>query len=240
MRVGWNEKTIAWMEAASAFTGFHRKLAALIRPYLCLGGTLCDLGCGLGLIDLEISPWLERVTCLDTSGPALAALERLADRRGCTNLELRQGDVETLEGEWDTVLGVFFGFGDRIPRWLTHCRRGLVVVVADGERPSFGPGRPSKRYTAGYAQMLLDQAGISYQMERHALEYGQPFRSLEEAEEFGRIYSGGDRREDLRYLRGRLTATGDPDYPWYLPQEKRFSIFSIQKGAEGVLKRGSI
>ena len=160
MRVGWNEKTIAWMEAASAFTGFHRKLAALLRPHLGLGGTLCDLGCGLGLIDLELSPWFERVTCLDTSGPALAALRRLAARRGCTNLELRQGDVEALDGEWDTVLGVFFGFGDRIPRWLAHCRRGLVVVVADGAESTFGSGRPSKRYTAGYAQMLLDQAGI--------------------------------------------------------------------------------
>ena len=232
MRVGWNEKTIAWMEAASAFTGFHRKLAALLRPHLGLGGTLCDLGCGLGLIDLELSPWFERVTCLDTSGPALAALRRLAARRGCTNLELRQGDVEALDGEWDTVMGVFFGFGDRIPRWLAHCRRGLVVVVADGAESTFGPGRPSKRYTAGYAQMLLDQAGILYRVEHHALEYGQPFRSLEEAEEFCRIYSGGDWEEEFRRLRGRLTATGDPDYPWYLPREKRFAVFSVQKRAE--------
>lgn len=231
MRVGWNERTITWLEAASEFTGFHRKLAELLRPHLHPGGTLCDLGCGLGLIDLELSPWFERITCLDTSAPALAALERLAARRGCTNLEPVRGDVEELEGEWDSVLGVFFGFGDRIPQWLSHCRRSLVVVVADGGRPSFGPGHPAKRYTADYAQALLEEAGIPYRMERHGLEYGQPFRSLEEAEEFGRIYSGGSLAEDLAYLHDRLTATGDPVYPWYLPQEKRFAVFSVQKGA---------
>ncbi len=229
MRVGWNEKTIGWLRSASAFTGFHRQMAGLLAPEIAAGGTMCDLGCGVGLIDLELAPSLEQVTCVDTSAPALAALERMAEERGLSNLETRLTDVDKLEGAWDTVLSLFFGNGKQMARWLSRCRQCVVAVLAEGEAPSFGPGHPPKYNTAQRAERELAEAGVAFHMRRGALEYGQPFRSREEAQEFARVYGKDKLAEDLLYLRTRLTATGDPEYPWYLPQRKRFVIFTLRK-----------
>ena len=38
------------------------------------------------------------------------------------------------------------------------------------------------------AERELAEAGVAFHMRRGALEYGQPFRSMEEAQEFARFY----------------------------------------------------
>ena len=137
--------------------------------------------------------------------------------------------MDKLEGAWDTVLSLFFGNGKQMACWLSRCRQCVVAVLAEGEAPSFGPGHPPKYNTAQRAERELAEAGVAFHMRRGALEYGQPFRSREEAQEFARVYGKDKLAEDLLYLRTRLTATGDPEYPWYLPQRKRFVIFTLRK-----------
>jgi len=65
MLFGWDEQTIRWFLDASAYTDFHQTLARKITPYLDPGDTLCDLGCGLGRLDLELAPHVMCLTAVD-------------------------------------------------------------------------------------------------------------------------------------------------------------------------------
>ena len=63
MRMNWNDTTIKSFVSASEYTGFHEELANQIRPYIKNSKTLCDIGCGLGLIDMHLSKDLDYITC---------------------------------------------------------------------------------------------------------------------------------------------------------------------------------
>lgn len=51
MRFDWNADTIRWYQEANEYTGFFKHIAELIAPSLVGYSTLCDIGCGLGLMD---------------------------------------------------------------------------------------------------------------------------------------------------------------------------------------------
>ena len=88
----WSGDAVRWFYAASEYTGFHRALAQLCLSHLTRGGSMADLGCGLGLIDLELAGQMSQVTCIDQNPLPLRELEREARRRGIGNLEVRQAD----------------------------------------------------------------------------------------------------------------------------------------------------
>lgn len=227
MRVSWNEDTIAWMCDASAYTGYHRKLASLLRPHLSLGGTLCDIGCGLGLADLELAPDLAHVTCLDHSAPALAFLEAQVRQLGITNLTTLHQDAFSLpDRQWDTVMSLFYGNAAALPHWLPHARDKLVMILFDEEKPSFGTSHPAKRHTAQRTVEQLERKQVRYRIQRAALEYGQPFRSMADAARFALLYGNGT---DDGSLRARITETGRADLPYYVPNQKHFAIISISR-----------
>jgi SAM-dependent methyltransferase len=58
-----------------------------------------DAGCGAGHTAIKIAPHSAQVVAFDLSAQMLAQVERLANERGLTNVETRQGDVENLPFE---------------------------------------------------------------------------------------------------------------------------------------------
>lgn len=63
------------------------------------GETVLDAGCGAGHTALAFAPHSAQVTAYDLTETMLAQVERLANERGLTNIETRQGDVEALPFE---------------------------------------------------------------------------------------------------------------------------------------------
>lgn len=61
MNFDWNPRTIQWYEDANSYSGFFKKVAQRIAPKLQGYFTLCDIGCGLGLLDLELSRHLPTI-----------------------------------------------------------------------------------------------------------------------------------------------------------------------------------
>ena len=237
MNIVWTEKSIRWMAEASAFTGFHRKLAAALSELLPCKGTLADLGCGTGLIDLELARHYGRVTCVDVSAEALSALRAEADLRGIRNIETRLADAKTLSERFDDIIAVFFSDADVIVnKLLPLARAGFAAVVHVSQEGKIGPDkyRLKKTDTAAAATELLAKLGVGFQRTDMSLEYGQPFRTMEEAREFTLTYS--DRPPEAaveEYLEKNLVATGERDFPLYLPNEKHFSVISVLKRPDG-------
>src|SRR5215207_4150119 len=65
-------------------------MLALVDP----DADVADLGCGTGSLTATLAPFVRRVIGVDASAPMLAAARRRLD--GATNVDLRQGELETV------------------------------------------------------------------------------------------------------------------------------------------------
>ena len=232
MRIVWNEQTVRWFRNASAYTGYNRKLAQLLLAHIPCRETLCDVGCGLGLIDLELSPYIGQITCVDISAGVISALEQSIRQRGIANVTPVCADALSLQGQWDTAIALFFGGYTLLPAYLSRVQDRLILAVHEESKGRFGPAdhKAIKCTDVQNVKAFLDAQGIHYHLEIGALEYGQPFPDRQDAEAFVRAYSTPMRQDELdAYLSAHLQQTGQEDFPFYLPKEKKFGLFVIRR-----------
>jgi SAM-dependent methyltransferase len=233
LEIIWGERAARWFVNASEYTGYHRELADILLAFMQPGGTLCDLGCGIGLIDFALADHLKQITCVDISAEALEILEAEAARRRIGNITALRADAATLEGQWDDGLMLFFHgtLTDNIAHFLRLFRRRLFYIVhADPIDPQ-RDHRPERTKCSSVSAIQgdLDRQRINYQLFHHALEYGQPFGSLEEAIDFTRAYRLCPQGKEEGFLKARLRPAQKTreGYQYYLPHTKRFGMFII-------------
>lgn len=228
--IEWNDETIRWYEDASAYTGFHGEMQALLEPLLGREETLADLGCGLGLIDLRLAGSVQSVTCLDASDAALEYLQGNARQQGIGNLHTCRTDAYTATGLWDTVMMSFFGRPDlHIRHYLSICRDKIMAIVREAP-PLKAAYTPRKHNSVTNTQEAFDALGVRYTLTRHAMEFGQPFTSREEAVRYvGTYRKHPPDMEPEEYLAPRLMPIQHDRYAWYLPNLKRFGLFVVRK-----------
>lgn len=230
----WTDDRIRFMADAAGETDFHRRLAAELLPYLTPEDAVCDAGCGLGHLSLALSPYVRTVTAVEREQRALAVLERELALRHIENVYPCCEDVfvHRPEKPYDAMVFCFFGSMEEIlAAALRQCRGTVLAVVRDDVCHRFsGAPRAPGRHSFDAACGVLDAQGIPYTAQRAALDFPQPFRTLEDARTFLTIYGGGAPAEDD--LRAKLISTGDPDFPWQLPGVRRFGIiaFTMKEG----------
>jgi SAM-dependent methyltransferase len=243
----WNEKTLDWFKTASVYTGFHRKLASIVRPYVADCETLCDVGCGLGLLDLELAKDLRSILCVDKSEAVIGTLNELIRERDARNVVARAADVNTLTGERrDAVIMSFFGSSlEDIVRFSAICDKRMILIVhekASAARCVNAVSLRPKPFGAAEVRGFLTDRNLRFQERRAALEFGQPFKSAADARDFVRIYTDsmldatgkdGPAEQERLYgdIESRLIETGRADYPVYLPKRKRIAVFAVEKNA---------
>ena len=159
MKITWNEDTIRWYKNANAFTSFHKNVANAISK-IEGGETLCDLGCGLGLIDLELAAGVKKIDCFDISRPALDSLNDDILSMGIQNIETHLQDCETLSGKWDIALMCYFGTNE-YDRYAKLCKR-LIAVVGRPSGDELFPTkyRKNKSNTIEHTHAYLDAKHI--------------------------------------------------------------------------------
>lgn len=232
MMIVWNEQSVRWFRDASAYTGYHRKLAQILLSHMPSRASLCDIGCGAAQIDFELAKFVEHVTCIDISPEVIRAVEQQAQEQQVTNLTARCMDGAKAQGEWETVLALFHGGGDVVEKYLPLAKDQLILVTHGSLVGGFGPkGRqPVKCFDAGGIRSYLDEKGVKYHLQLEQLEYGQPFADMEDARAFVKAYCKPMEPEELEgYLREKLEHTGDSRFPYYLPKKKDLGIFVIRR-----------
>ncbi|MDO4540596.1 MAG: class I SAM-dependent methyltransferase [Syntrophomonadaceae bacterium] len=201
-------------------------------------GSLCDVGCGAGLIDYELAPHFESITCVDVSRDAVASVEQGAKRRGIKNISTRCMDADKLDGQWDTVLALFYGGTDFFAKYYPLAKDRLILATHGARKANFGPdGRKIvKCFDVAGVKQKLDELGVKYGLWVLEMEYGQPLTSLPEAEAFVKAYSMPMEQAELdEYLQAKLVSTGDEKFPYYLPNLKKFGVFVIRKDENGAV-----
>lgn len=232
MRIVWNEQSTRWFHDASRYTGYNRELKNLLLSQIPNRGTLCDIGCGAGLIDLELAPHFDRITCVDISPAALSGLQADIRELGISNIDILCTDGEALTGQWDTVIALFHGGPDACGKYFRLAREQLILVTHSSLRGSFGPEASQVRrcFDVASTEKWLEEAGVRYHLTKHSLEYGQPFRDRRDARAFLNAYTSGMTEEALeQHLSSVLVSTNDPEFPYYLPKKKEFGIFLIRR-----------
>jgi cyclopropane fatty-acyl-phospholipid synthase-like methyltransferase len=229
MNFDWNSNTIRWYQEANKYSGFFKNIAELIAPGLKDHSTLCDIGCGLGLVDLELSTHIKNITCIDINKEAIKALQKSVKDRKITNIEPRLMDCKDIDENWDVIYISFFG-SRNLEEYLPRCKK-LIAVVGKKNQTELYPEkyRTFQKNTSDEVEQALTNKGITYFLREVSFEFGQPLSSLEEAKNFVTTHSPQISPKDLAdFLAQRLIETGEQQYPFFLPRMKAMGIFEIE------------
>lgn len=233
MRFTWSGESIQWFLDASTYTGFHSILAQKIAPWLEPGYSLCDIGCGLGRIDLELASYVRKLTALDINSDVTGILKADAQKQKLHHISVICKNVTAFEGQFDVVLMSFFGKSEKDMSHYFHlCRKKMIRIVNVENKSSLYPGRHrrTKKDTASIVSQELAEQGFSYHLDTESIEFGQPFRTKAAAESFVRFHAPEIMGQELeKFLQEHLEQTGRSDFPFYLPNQKTLGIFVIDK-----------
>lgn len=240
----WERDMIMFMGRASEYADYNQRLAEKMLPWLRGDTHICDAGSGLGYLSLALSPHVGRVTAVERNPDAAAVLSENCRRLGISNVVSRCGAIADVlpEKPYDAMVFCFFGrMREILALAKTQCRGEVFVFTRNYAAHRFSAGTHPTGYE-GFPQFAdaLHKLGIPAHKETFTLEFGQPFRDLEEAHRFFRLYSKDQDKAVLTptFIRSQLTQTGREDFPLYLPHQKHlgFLHFSVKDIPETVLE----
>lgn len=223
----WSEDAIRFMEDASVYGNYHKELVQVLLPFLPENGHVCDAGCGLGHLALELAKVCRRVTAVDASA---AALKGLMAKTRPVNLSVVHGDIFAMKERYDAMVFCYFGKTEEILRIGREQQPGRILVVrrdCSVHRFSKTPVLRKEHSINGLKQ-ALERDGISFMSRNLSLELGQPFRSREDALHFFELYNKSDKQILLEDLEDKLVRTRDPVFPWYYPSVREMELIVFE------------
>ncbi len=228
----WTQEMVDFMQAAADRTEYYPKLAQLLAEKLSDASHICDAGCGIGSLSLELAKYFDRVTAADRSPEAMAALRSSIEKRKVGNIDCLTADLTAFapEEKFDAMVFCFFGRTEQILTIAKKQCRGRFAIIKKNysfHRFSLEKHRLSDE-TADDCQTILEERGIPFSREDRVFECGQPFESIGQAMRFFELYDRGDaglRTEDA--VRRQLVLTDDPEFPYYLPKKKEIGMFIL-------------
>ena len=214
----WTEESAAFWADSANYTRSYDLLAEHATAHLAPESTVFEGGCGLGPLSVALANRGHAVTGMDLSPLPLRYLRRNAAREGVW-LDIRQGDVFALlpEEVWDDAVFCFFGGVRETLSWArAHCRDKLILFKKNWNTHRFTRDAGAiRKYTYPLTLEELDKLGVAYETDVFDVDMGQPFRSLEDAVRFFRLYDPVEAMTETEVL-SRLTETDDPVFPFYL------------------------
>lgn len=134
------------------------------------------------------------------------------------------------------VFCLFGGTDEILDIAARQCGGTALVVRRDFRQHQFSTGVRMAGHTAADMEQELRRRGLTCTLRRFTLEFGQPFRSVEDALAFFRLYSRDGTVPARQELEARLQLSPWPDYPLYLPNPKPLCLLAIPAAQ---LKEGS-
>ena len=240
----WEKDMILFMRYASEYTDYNQRLTEKMLPWLSPDAHICDAGSGLGYLSLALSSYVRQVTAVERNPDAAAVLTDNCQAFGITNVISRCGAIAEVIPEtlYDAMVFCFFGQRREVLELAKRqCSGDIFVFTRNYDNHRFSAGR-HRSGLEGYPHFAddLEMLGIPVHKETFALEFGQPFRNLEEAHRFFQLYSKDQNKDVLTqsFISSRLTETGRKDFPFYMPHQKHigFLHFSVKDIPDSILE----
>ena len=233
MMFNWKPDMIRYMIDASERSDYHERLALKIATHLGFGGSICDCGCGLGYLSKAMHPYFDHITSVELAPQALQVLQTCVSRGYFPKITPVCGDVHTLQPEQPYDKMVFCLYGsvpDIFDIARRQCRGKIIIIKKNWSSHRFSVGsQPMRNYTLGKTCDLLDAYNMPYTAEACSIELGQPFRSLEDAVQFFRIYSCDPNPASITAgeVLPKLQRQDSEEFPYYLPEAKKLGILVV-------------
>ena len=229
----WNAEKIRFMEDAASQVPFNEAFAAAAAPFLPPDADLCDAGCGLGFLSLALAHYCASVTAADCDDAVLEILRKHQRARGIQNVHLLLCDIFSMPDDikFDAMVFCFFG---SIPETLhcirRHCRGPAILFKKDWVNHRFLLSQqPIRKVSLCGAAAELSQFGVPFESRSFPVDMGQPFRSLDDAVAFFRLYDRSGRTDfDRGAIRQMLRPTDSQEFPYYLPAERNVGMIVLQ------------
>lgn len=232
MQIKWNQKTTSWFLNAAAYTGFYDELASLLTNRIGKKKTICDLGCGFGLIDISLAPTAHHITCIDQDIMAIHMLNKELQKRRISNVKAMCDNISNVDSQWDVVLALFVGnVSKHLSKYLNLCREKVILIGRGGCIFNTMVGKKAREHHSLlpiYTEMY--ELGVHCEISEHKLEFGQPFYDLKEVYEYVDLYHKKPYNLSIsEYIKKNLVRLNNTEFSYYLPHQKHFVIFEIKK-----------
>lgn len=240
----WEKDMVLFMRNASEYADYYQQLTEKMLPWLSTDTHICDAGSGLGYLSLALAPHVKQVTAVERHRDAAAVLSENCQALGIANVTSLCGAIAevTPEKPWDAMVFCFFGQKQEVLKLAKRqCTEDVFVFTRNYDNHRFSAGKHRTGYE-GYPQFsdYLAQLRIPFHREAFTLEFGQPFRNLEEAHRFFQLYSKDQNKDVLTdaFVRSQLIDTGREDFPFYMPHLKHigFLHFSVKDIPDSILE----
>lgn len=230
----WYEDMVRFMKDASEYGNYNQELAQMMEYSLNKNMHICDAGCGLGYLSLALAPMVKQVTSVEMNDDAIRVLEDNCSRFGVHNIETRCGEIEFLKPEekYDAMVFCFFGHIHEILKTAKEQCKGTVLIATRNystHRFSVGTHNTGS-YGYKSTREVLKEKGIPFEYQTFELEFGQPFRSMEDARLFFELYSNDEDKGAIteEFLRSKVIQTGDETFPLYMPHRRKLALVRFQ------------
>lgn len=230
----WYKDMVRFMRDASEYGTYNQELAKLLAPELTKQMHICDAGCGLGYLSLALSPYVGRITSVEMNPDAVNVLKENCLRENITNITPRCGKIQEVvpEEQYDAMVFCFFGgIYEILETAKKQCRGDVYIITRNYTTHRFSVGEHATG-SYGYRRSndVLTELGIPFEQRIFALEFGQPFRSFEDARCFYEIYSNDEDKSAITddFLRSKVIETGREDFPLYMPHLRSLAIIKFK------------
>lgn len=230
----WQTDMIRFMRDASEYGNYNQVLAKMLAPHLNEQTHICDAGCGLGYLSLALSPYAGRVTGVERNPDAAAVMASNIEARGLTNVEVCCGPIEERAPEkpYDAMVFCFFGGIDEILRIAKQqCRGKVFIITRNYTTHRFSVGS-HKTGSYGYrtSHDTLTEQGIPFTETTMELEFGQPFRSFDDARRFYETYSKDADKAVItdEFLLDKLVRDPAGAFPYYMPHRRSLALLTFE------------
>lgn len=228
----WGSERIRFMVDACEYGAYHQQLAKLLAPHLEGTERVCDVGCGLGYLSLELAKFVPHVTAVEVDKGAISILREKCTALEIGNINVLCQDAFSLDNAYQFDSMVFCVFGtveEVLSIGEKHCTNDILMISRNEKHHRFSHEQDalrSKKYSFENNCYELRKRGIPFEAKEFSLEFGQPFRSLEDAAVFYTLYSKKGKLSEEELL-ARLEKTNRQDFPFYLPKESNLGFIRI-------------
>ncbi|MEE1087051.1 MAG: class I SAM-dependent methyltransferase [Schaedlerella sp.] len=233
----WNPEMIQFMNQAAKDSIYYEELASHIIPHITEDCIVCDVGCGLGYLAIEIAKYCKKVYAVDISEDVIDELKKRLKAEQIENVEALCVDAFKWKPEDQIDTTVYCMFGsleeiDQIGKHLEVSQQFVVRRLAKEHRFKIKEHKPRKhRHSAQGMLEELEQKGRICDYVEMTASLDQPFKNLKEAVRFFELYNKTEEKITLEDVKERLIKQENEEYPYVFPAEKRMGLihFNMDK-----------